>query len=122
MCVRVDAPRQYVLAGGVDRAVGMDVERLADQGDPLVLDEDVSNVVVRRRDDTTALDQDRHDAPFSAEGTRRAPPPRELRLLPSRGDLDVGLVPVTAVDVQMLLLQDRLRRLGDVGPVRLVPG
>ena len=34
-----------------------DVERLADEGDPLVLDVDVGDVVVGRGDDAAALDQ-----------------------------------------------------------------
>src|ERR671929_181149 len=35
-------------------------QRLADQGDPLAVDEDVGDVVVRRRDDAAALDQHGH--------------------------------------------------------------
>ena len=48
--VRVDAARQEVLAGRVDRPVGLHVERLADQRDALVLDEDVADVVIGRGD------------------------------------------------------------------------
>ena len=43
-------PGQHVLAARVDDPVGRDVERLADQGDPLALDEDVGDVVVGRGD------------------------------------------------------------------------
>jgi hypothetical protein len=53
--VRVDAPRQHVLARRVDDAVRRDVERLADQGDPLAFDVDVADVVVRGGDDAAAL-------------------------------------------------------------------
>ncbi len=60
MRMRVDAARQDVAPGGVDDAVGFDVERLADHRDPLSLDEDVPHVVVGGRDDAPALDQNRH--------------------------------------------------------------
>ena len=60
MRVRVDAARQDVLAGGVDRPVGGDVEVGADQRDALALDEDVGDVVVGRGDDASSTDQDRH--------------------------------------------------------------
>ncbi len=55
--VRVDAARQHVLPGGVDDAIGVDVERLADERDALVVDEHVADVVVGRRHDAAALDQ-----------------------------------------------------------------
>ena len=58
--VGVDTPRQDVLAARVDDLVGLDVEGLADEGDPLVLDEDVTDVVVGSRDHTTTSDQNRH--------------------------------------------------------------
>jgi hypothetical protein len=64
--VRVDAARQHVLAARVDDAVRADVERLADQGDPLAFDVDVADIVVRGGDDAPALDQNRHrGSPFS---------------------------------------------------------
>ena len=67
MRVRVDRSRQDVLARSVDHLVRRDVERLADEGDALVLDEDVGDVVVGRRDHATALDQHGHlQAPFSS--------------------------------------------------------
>ena len=46
------------------------VERLADQRDPLALDVDVGDVVVRRGDDPTALDQHRHGEKSSRAGAR----------------------------------------------------
>jgi hypothetical protein len=55
--VRVDEPRQHVLAARVDHLVGARVERLADQRDRLVLDIDVRDVVVGGGDDPAALDQ-----------------------------------------------------------------
>ena len=55
--VRVDAARQQVLAARVDDPVGLLVERLADERDRLVLDEDVRDVVVGRGHDAAALDQ-----------------------------------------------------------------
>jgi hypothetical protein len=60
MRVRIDAARKHVLARGVDHLVGLDVERLADQRHGLVLDEDVCRVVVGRRHDAAAFDQNRH--------------------------------------------------------------
>jgi hypothetical protein len=57
MRVRVDRARQHVLAGRVDRPVGGDVEVASDQRDALAVDEDVGDVVVRRRDDPATLDQ-----------------------------------------------------------------
>ncbi len=51
-------PGSTYLPCGVDHPVGLDVERLADQGDPLVLDVDVADVVVCRGDDAAAFDQD----------------------------------------------------------------
>jgi len=62
MRVRVDAARQDVLAARVDHLVRRDVQRLADQGDALTLDEDVGDVVVRRGDHAATLDQHRHAA------------------------------------------------------------
>jgi hypothetical protein len=58
--VRVDAARQDVLAGRVDRPLRRDVEIGADQRDPLALDEDVRDVVVGGGDDAASTDQDRH--------------------------------------------------------------
>src|SRR3712207_8036323 len=58
--VRVDRPRDDVLAARVDHLVGLHVERLPNEGDPLVVDEYVPNVVVGSGDDVTALDQYRH--------------------------------------------------------------
>ena len=43
MGVRVDRAREHELAGRVDHAVGVDVERRADQRDPLALDVDVGD-------------------------------------------------------------------------------
>ena len=57
MRVRIDDARQHVLARGVDHLVGGQVERLADQGDPLAFDVDVGDIVVRRGDDAATLDQ-----------------------------------------------------------------
>jgi hypothetical protein len=69
MSVRVDSARQHVLATRVDHLVGLDVQGLADEGDPLVLDEDVADVVVGRRDHPATLDQNTHaDLPPSAAG------------------------------------------------------
>jgi hypothetical protein len=58
--VRVDAAREHVLPGRVDDAVGLDVERLADQGDPLAFDIDVGDVVVGSGDDSAAFDENGH--------------------------------------------------------------
>jgi hypothetical protein len=58
--VRVDAARQDVLAGRVDRPVSGDVELGADECDPLALDEDVGDVIVGGGDDAPSADQDRH--------------------------------------------------------------
>src|SRR5215211_4436446 len=58
--VRVDRARDDVLAARVDHRVGLHVERLPDEGDPLVLDEYVPHVVVGDGNDTAALDQYRH--------------------------------------------------------------
>src|SRR5688572_9931087 len=60
MRVRVDATRKHVLAGSVDHAIGVDVERLADHRDALALDVDVADVVVGRCDDPPTRDQCRH--------------------------------------------------------------
>ena len=60
MRVRVDAARQDVLAGGVDRPVGRDVEIGADERDPLALYEDVRDELVGGGDDAPSTDQDRH--------------------------------------------------------------
>jgi len=54
--VRVDSARYDVLAARVDNLVGLHVERLSDEGDPLVLDEYVPDVVVGGSD-ATAYDQ-----------------------------------------------------------------
>src|SRR5581483_154729 len=59
--VRVDAARQHVLAGRVDDAVGGYIEVEPDEGDPLVFDEHVGDVVVGCGDDTTTFDQQRHE-------------------------------------------------------------
>ena len=56
----IDASGRYVLPGCIDDPVCLDVELLADQGDPLVLDEDVRDVVVGRGDDPASSDQRRH--------------------------------------------------------------
>ena len=61
MRVDVDAAGQHVLAGRVDHRVGVHVERRADDGDLLVLDEDVAAVLIRRGDDRAVLDQRAHD-------------------------------------------------------------
>jgi hypothetical protein len=60
MRVRVDAARQDVLAGRVDRPVGRDVEIGADERDSLAVDEDVRDEVVGGGDDAPSTDQDRH--------------------------------------------------------------
>ncbi len=64
MRVGIDAARQHEPSTSIDRAVGFELERLADPGDPFALDEDVRNVIVRRGHDATALDQDRHECSF----------------------------------------------------------
>src|SRR6476660_9568696 len=53
--VRVDRAGEDVLALGIDHLVRRDVQRLADQGDALALDEDVGDVVVRRGDHAATL-------------------------------------------------------------------
>ena len=73
--VRVDETGEHELAGRVDHRVGGHVEGLADQGDPLAVDEDVGDVVVGRRDDTAALDQHGHrGSPFSVALPTCRPP------------------------------------------------
>src|SRR6185436_2160716 len=63
--VGVDETGEHELPGRVDHRVGGHVEALAEQGDPLAVDEDVADVVVGRRDDTAALDQYGHrGSPF----------------------------------------------------------
>ena len=63
--VRVDEPGQDELPARVDRRVCADVQVLAEEGDPLAVDEDVADVVVGRRHDTAALDQHGHrGSPF----------------------------------------------------------
>jgi hypothetical protein len=52
--MRIDAAWEDVLAGSVDHAVGVEVERLADHRDALPLDVDVADVVVGGRDDPSA--------------------------------------------------------------------
>jgi hypothetical protein len=47
--------------GWIDDAVRGDVEIETDQGDPLVVDEHVCDVVVGRSDDAAALDEQRHE-------------------------------------------------------------
>ena len=59
VCGSTAPGRTYLPDASITR-VGGDVERLADQGDPLVLDEDVGDVVVRRGDDAAAFDQNGH--------------------------------------------------------------
>ena len=60
MRVRVDAPRQDVLARRVDDAIRIDVERLTQHRDALAVDVNVADVVVGGRDDPPARDQCRH--------------------------------------------------------------
>ncbi|MNS61084.1 hypothetical protein D3C72_941010 [compost metagenome] len=60
--VGVDASRNDQLAGRVDHGVRRHVEVLADEGDALALDEDVREIVIHRRDDSTVLDQQAHSA------------------------------------------------------------
>src|SRR5258708_27237681 len=73
MRVGVDAAGQDVLAARVDHAVGRDVERLADQRDPLALHEDIGEVVVGRGDDAATLDQDgAHRSKSRTEGRAAA--------------------------------------------------
>ncbi len=62
--VRVDGSRQDVLAGRVDDLVRLNVERLADQGDALSVDEHVGDVVVSGGDHAAALDQHGHRRSF----------------------------------------------------------
>jgi hypothetical protein len=60
MRVRVDAAGKHVLPGCIDHSLGLDIDRFADQRDPLAFDVDVADVVVRRGDDAAALDQYGH--------------------------------------------------------------
>ena len=63
----IDAAGKHVLPGRVDHLVGLDVERLADQGDPLALDVHVADVVVGGGEDSAAFDQNGHrGSPFSS--------------------------------------------------------
>ena len=65
--VDVDAAGQHVLAGGVDHLVdvgGGDVERHADDGDLLVLDQHVARVLIDRGDNRAVLDQCSHQCPY----------------------------------------------------------
>ena len=84
--MRIDQSGEDVLARGVDDPVGIDVERLAEHRDALVLDEDVADVVVGGRDDPPALDQCRHViSPPSAESSGPAvadPEPTPRRYFP----------------------------------------
>src|SRR3954462_733481 len=57
--------------------------------------------------------------PLIRTDMRISPLGRSL-LLAARGDRDVLLLPVLAVDVEALGLEHRIRRLGEVGAVRLV--
>ena len=85
MRVRVDAPRQDVLARRVDDAIRIDVERLAEHRDALAVDVDVADVVVGGRDDPPALDQCRHVILTSvcreSSGPDRQEPARSPRLV-----------------------------------------
>src|SRR6185436_18986643 len=79
MGVWVDAARKNVFAARVDHLVGLDVERLADQRNPLALDVNVSDIVVRGRDHAAALDQNGHRSipsltRVAAEVSLRRPP------------------------------------------------
>src|ERR671935_1488076 len=49
-------------------------------------------------------------------------PPSARCLFPTRCDRDLGLLPLAAVDVDALLLQNRVRGAREIGAVRLVPG
>ena len=72
--VHVDAAGQHVLAGGVDHLVGLHVERRADDGDLLVLDQHVALVLIDRGDDGAVLDQCSHrltTGPRKLEASRR---------------------------------------------------
>src|SRR4051812_25759854 len=60
MGVRVDRARYDILAARLDHLLGLDVERLPDEGDPLILDEHVPDVVVGGGDDAAAFDQYGH--------------------------------------------------------------
>jgi len=60
MRVRVDAAGKHVLPGCIDHSLGLDIDRFADQRDPLAFDVDVADVVVRRGDDAAAFDQYGH--------------------------------------------------------------
>ena len=79
-------PGSTYLPRRVDHAVGVEVERLADQRDPLAVDEDVGDVVVRRGDDAAALDQHGHGFSF-----------RRRRMLDSEGRIAAALR-TTSVD------------------------
>ena len=61
MRVDVDAAGQDVLVRRVDDRVGVDIERRADDGNLLVLDEHVAPVLIRGGDDRAVLDQRAHD-------------------------------------------------------------
>ena len=60
MRVRVDAAGKHVLPGCIDHSLGLEIERFADERDPLAFDVDVADVVVRGRDDAAAFDQYGH--------------------------------------------------------------
>src|SRR5918992_866873 len=59
VCGSMPPGRTYFPRASMTRSASTS-KRLADQGDPLVLDEHVSDVVVCRGDDATAFDQDGH--------------------------------------------------------------
>ena len=65
MRVGIDTAGKHVLPGCIDHSLGLEIERLTDQGDPLALDVDVTDVVVRSREDAAAFDQYGHrGSPF----------------------------------------------------------
>ena len=58
--MRVDAAGKQVLPGRVDHMIGADVQRLADEGDPLAVHEHVGDVVVGRSDHAATFDEHGH--------------------------------------------------------------
>src|SRR6185369_10431513 len=82
--VDVDAARQQVLAGGVDDPIGGHVERGADGGDLVAVDEDVALIAIRGGYDRPALDQQTHSlAPLALGGSGLIHYPTRVLIRPS---------------------------------------
>ncbi len=116
--MRVDEAGEDVLPRGVDHLVGLDVERLADEGDPLVLDEDVADVVVGRRDHAASFDQNGTHCGSPFIGRTRARSAYSPPSVTSTFSF-CQLSPVTSTSSSFKLVDGRL---GEVGPVRVLAG